>query len=172
MLLISAVSRKTIYGKSPPRNLRAEQRLTIHLPDIESVIALPGIGIQLESQTGYFLPHWPLSLFSAPHDRKTFGLATTTTIAFVPLSSVRPSGGSGADSVFLHEGLQRWSIRFYLGVLYSAGERSSRLLSAGDVVQDTWRVQVLFPVSTVWRERRSTRSPTFVEPATSSADLT
>jgi hypothetical protein len=118
-----------------------------YLLDIESVVALPGIGIQLESQTGYVLPPWPLTLFSG-RQMKPFGLATKTT-AFIPLSSVRPSGGTGAESVFIHEALQRWNIRFYLGVMYSAAEPSDSLLSTGDTGRDTWRIQVLFPVRTL-----------------------
>lgn len=125
---------------------------------VESVTALPGIGIQLETRKGYLLPAWssvypPAGFTRASH--RILGLSSTT--SFIPLSSVRPTSGTGADSVFLHEALYRWSVRFYLGVLYCAG-RSQVGIARSDGQQgslsDTWQVQVLFPVSTVSRAER------------------
>jgi hypothetical protein len=62
---------------------------------------------------------------------------------FIPLSSLRPRTGGGADTVFVHEGLQRWGVRYYLGVLWDSG--SGREQGS----DDTWKVQVGFPVSPV-----------------------
>lgn len=43
--------------------------------------------------------------------------------------------------MFVHEGLQRWGVRYYLGVLWDSGSEREH----GE--EDTWRVQVGFPVS-------------------------
>ncbi|KAG8993843.1 hypothetical protein FRB90_000588 [Tulasnella sp. 427] len=64
----------------------------------ESVIAIPGIGLQLESHYG--LPHTP---FSHP---RSLGCKRQ----FIPLSSIM--------DVVLNEGLSFWEVRYYLAVVY------------------------------------------------------
>jgi hypothetical protein len=153
LFLLSVVSTQTVYGK-----LRVQAPTSLWSPNpthIESVIALPGLGIQLEFQKAHVLPSVLYRLLGRQNGIKLLGLPSKTT-TFIPLSSVRPSGGSGADCVFLHEGLQRWSVRFYLGVLYSAGgTKTSRIgEDSQKTMRDTWKVHVLFPVSSLLRKLR------------------
>lgn len=171
VLLLMISSRRTIHGTLLPRN-PLPSPLTLPRCNSESVIALPGIGIQLDSQKAYVLPLWTFRLLCRNPGRRTLFPSSRTTF-FIPLSTVRPLGGSGADSVFLHEGLQRWSVRYYLGVLYSVGEpkASSHGMDGHGAVQDTWKVQVTFPVSLLLIEERMMLT-LCAEPATSPADST
>jgi hypothetical protein len=78
----------------------------------------------------------------------------TTTTTFIPLSTLRPvsSINGAADSVIIHEGLQRWSVRFYLAIMHSVRFGTgipSDLVVGGDQIKrsEEWKVQVVFPVS-------------------------
>ena len=104
----------------------------------ESITALPSLGIQFTTQRAYTLPGYHHALIVYP--------SSTTTI-FIPLPSFRPRGGTGADAVFVHEGLQRWGIRYYLGLLWDAQWRAGGHDVEKRETADSWQVQVGFPVS-------------------------
>ncbi|KAJ9106206.1 hypothetical protein QFC21_001350 [Naganishia friedmannii] len=141
-----------------------------------SVIAMPGIGIQLETKKGHRLPPWPRPRFPFIKPKTSTSTPTplindpivhlgdalacpswlfTTTTTFIPLSTLRPasSKNGAADSIIIHEGLQRWSIKFYLAIMYcvKAGSGSGKLSDASSVIDDAtkrgeeWKVQVMFP---------------------------
>lgn len=137
IMIVSKVSRRTTYGKydNSMTHLHTAQP---QFRSTESITALPGLGIQFTTQKAYTFPGY---------HRTHIICASSTRTTFIPLSSVRPRSGTGADSVFVHEALQRWGFRYYLGVLWNperrvGGDREERRVTA-----DSWRVQVGFPVS-------------------------
>ncbi|KIO16152.1 hypothetical protein M407DRAFT_58604, partial [Tulasnella calospora MUT 4182] len=67
----------------------------------ESIIAMPGLGVQLESHYG--VPHTP---FSSP-------ISLSCTRRFIPLASI--------TDIVMNEGLTGWEFRYYLAVIYQPG---------------------------------------------------
>lgn len=98
---------------------------------LESAVAFPNLGIQLESTTAIIIP-FPFSL------RLVVPLGTSK--RFIPLFSIRSSSG-----IFLNEAFHRWSVVYYLGVL----SRGGMYECAGGNGVEGLEVHVVFPVSTV-----------------------
>ncbi|KAJ9126612.1 hypothetical protein QFC24_001641 [Naganishia onofrii] len=81
---------------------------------------------------------------------------TSTTTTFIPLSTLRPvlSTNGAADSIIIHEGLQRWSVKFYLAIMHcvESGSLAGRVSDSSRIVASEkmkrggeWKVQVAFP---------------------------
>ncbi len=105
----------------------------------ESILALPNLGIQLSSTTHL-----------APPVRLHFVVPLTRSTRFIPLSAL-----CGTSSVFLHEGVRRWSVEYYLGVLgrtgrgAGAGESMAAAAAAAALAPRDERlneVHMVFPV--------------------------
>jgi hypothetical protein len=109
----------------------------------ESVLALPGLGIQLTCSHGFIPPSIIRSLH--PGIPGHVGVHVQTT--FIPVSAMRD-----ASAVILHEGIRRWSIVYYLGVIATKEVQSVRGAEeqrSGDVKHRRLvkEVHLVFPVS-------------------------
>jgi hypothetical protein len=120
----------------------------------ESVLALPGLGVQLTSSHGLIPP----SIIRSLHPRIPGHVGITVQTTFIPVSAMR-----GASAVILHEGIRRWSIVYYLGVIATTEVQSVQSVRGadeqrcGDVKHRRLlkEVHLVFPVSAERGEQRT-----------------
>ena len=78
-------------------------------PRTESVLAIPGLGVQLETTSGISLRLTGLSSAPQPH------WALSTSSHFIPLEQV--------STIVINEGLRRWRVEYYLAIIQREGKR-------------------------------------------------
>lgn len=81
---------------------------------VESVIPLPGLGIQLSTTCGFSIarPWSSISISKGPFSLILVPINTSHT--FIPLNEI--------STVVINEGLSRWNVHFYLAVIKKRGE--------------------------------------------------
>ncbi|EIW65799.1 hypothetical protein TREMEDRAFT_74924 [Tremella mesenterica DSM 1558] len=76
----------------------------------ESVIPLPGLGIQISTSRGFPLPS--SHLFSSDHN--TIHISLSTSSKFIPIEDI--------STVVINEGLVRWRVVSYLAIILKRGQ--------------------------------------------------
>jgi len=110
---------------------------------LESAVAYPTLGIQLESTVAFTIPV-PFLYTARP-----FIIPLGTTKRFIPISTLKSSSG-----VILNETFRRWSVVYYLGLMSHSGLREA---VGGERVEGL-EVHVVFPVSSLWTRKAYTWS--------------
>jgi phosphatidylinositol glycan class H protein len=130
ILLVCVQTRTVLYRKS--------FRLFLCQMDVdgnlESVIPLRGLGLQLSTTRGISLPYPPKVIRHGVQDKERPApsrllLPLLSSSTFIPLSEI--------STIVINEGIRRWSVRYYLGII-KRGEGGIDV--ALDVSASMWEV--------------------------------